>query len=123
MRSPTMTTPEKALPMFLARHRSLGPSLGHSLSRFFSVLMPSRLTPRHWGQSPELGGSGLSLSATAGRAQASRSSDRGARRRWDILGSCERAGGWEESRAGCVLYHAARAVPGASAGVTSPEGV
>src|SRR5512139_340272 len=39
------------LPRSLTCHRSLGPSLGHSLRRPFSLECPSRFGPRNWGQS------------------------------------------------------------------------
>src|ERR1043166_8633770 len=51
MRSPTIAGVEKPAPMSLTCQTSFGPSLGHSLSRPFSSEMPSRLGPRHCGQS------------------------------------------------------------------------
>src|SRR5437588_6288435 len=37
--------------IFFEFHRSCGPLLGHSLSKFVSVLSPSRCGPRHCGHS------------------------------------------------------------------------
>src|SRR5947207_14997139 len=42
---------ENPAPMSLICQTSLGPPLDHSLSNPFSSEMPSRLGPRHWGQS------------------------------------------------------------------------
>src|SRR5436190_4129256 len=42
---------EKPRPASGYFHKSFGPSLGHSVSKPFSVETPSRLGPRHCGQS------------------------------------------------------------------------
>src|ERR1051325_2277348 len=65
MRSPTIAGVEKPAPMSLICQTTLGPSLGHSLRRPFSEEMPSRLGPRHWGQSVARVGAGMSSKTQA----------------------------------------------------------
>src|SRR5438128_758991 len=82
MRSPTIAGPEYPTPNVSIDHASLGPPAGHFLSRPFSGETPSRLGPRHCGQS-----SARSFTTKAQRTQ--RANTKGV---------------WRSSRAGFIIF-------------------
>src|SRR6266849_1864989 len=91
MRSPAMETLEKPMPIGSDFQTCLGPSVGHSLSKFLSGEMPSRLGPRNCGHS--------GAATTKEEHAAARTTRLLMRNRRDISGAPHR---WEGTQAGDV---------------------